>query len=56
MKQLSKIKSQGGFIKDGKLMGELKWINAFGYFEHVPFINADPSVNRFELVQGDEFV
>ncbi|KAJ2381976.1 cysteinyl-tRNA synthetase, partial [Coemansia sp. RSA 2559] len=52
-----RIRSIGGYItQEGKVQGQTDITRAFGYFNLLPYVNADPTINTLELSEEDEFL
>ncbi|KAJ2553277.1 cysteinyl-tRNA synthetase, partial [Coemansia sp. RSA 1933] len=55
--EIKRIRSIGGYItQQGKVQGQIDITRAFGYFNLLPYVNADPTINTLELAEEDEFL
>ncbi|KAJ1773819.1 cysteinyl-tRNA synthetase [Coemansia sp. RSA 1843] len=55
--EIKRIRSIGGYItQQGKVQGQTDITRAFGYFNLLPYVNADPTINTLELAEEDEFL
>lgn len=55
--EMERIRATGGWVSsDGKVNREVETSRAFGFFNHMPVINARPDITVVELTPTDEFV
>ncbi|KAI9296677.1 PP2C-domain-containing protein [Neoconidiobolus thromboides FSU 785] len=57
IEEISRIRNNKGFISSqGLLNGELEISRGFGHFHLAPLVNANPSIEKIELTENDEFI